>query len=173
MSPPDLSEIIIAGVEPEWRRTANTRALGLALGRIVLVLVSFIWVFWAVQLLGDAGGLVPEAADGATIDPGADPTSANLLIDAAAYRLAIALSLLAAAWKPRLVAGLMPMMGALWTFKFGFLVRDIIVGTVEEGQVLGLLLLLGTLMALSWTWLNDYGYSRLRAGWRELGANPV
>lgn len=168
MNPPDLSEMIIAGVEPEWRRTANSRAVGLALARTLLVLSAVAWVVWALQLLGDAGGLSALTSDGETLNVDADPRFATLLIDAAAHRLAIAFGLIAVAWKPRLVSGLLPLIGALLMFMFGFTVRDMVLGSVETGQVAGLILLLITLGAMTWTWLTDHGYGLLRAGWREV-----
>ena len=177
MTPPDLSEVIIAGVEPEWRRTANARAVGLALARILIIISGIAWVVWSLQLLGDAGGLTAVTsggqADGQILAPDADPRSAGLLVDAAAHRLGIAFGLFAVAWKPRLVSGMLPVVGALWMFLFGFTVRDMVLGTVESGQYLGLLLLLVTLAAMAWAWLSHHGYVILRAGWRELGATPV
>lgn len=168
MTPPDLSEMIIAGVEPEWRRTANSRAVGLALARILLVLTSMAWVVWSLQLLGEAGGLTALTSDGETLSLDADPRSATLLIDAAAHRLAIAFGLIAVAWKPRLVSGMLSLIGALLMFMFGFTVRDMVLGSVESGQVFGLVILLTTLGAMSWAWLTDRGYVLLRAGWREM-----
>lgn len=173
MSPPDLSAVIIAGVEPEWRRTANARAIGLVLARTLLILAGVAWVVWGVQLLGDAGGLTQISADGSTLSVDSDPRTADLLVDAAAVRFAFAFGLFAVAWKPGVTSGVVPIMGALWMFKCGFLVRDMVLGTVNEGQVLGLGLLLLTLIALVWAWLNHHGFLLLRTGWRELGASPI
>lgn len=172
MTPPDLSEMIIAGVEPEWRRTANARMVGLAISRLLLVVAGVIWVVWGVQLLGDAGGLNPVGEDGVAA-PGADPRTASLLVDAAAFRFSLALGLFTIAWKPRLVSGLVTVVAALWTFMFGFVVRDLVLDSVSGGQVLGLGLLLFTAVGMVWTWLNHHGYVTLRALWRELGAKPV
>ena len=172
MTPPaDLSDVILAGVEPEWRRTANARMVGLAVARILLVIAGVLWVVWGLQLLNQAGGLNP-VVDG-VVSPDADPQTAALLVNAAAMRFSLALGLFTVAWKPRLVSALLVVVGALWTFMFGFLVRDVVLDTVADGQVVGLLLLLFTLVGMAWTWLSHHGYIVLRAGWKELGAGPV
>lgn len=168
MTPPaDLSEVIIAGIEPEWRRTANARMVSLTVARILLVLAGVFWVAWGVRMLGDAGGLTPVGAEG-VISPDADPQTASLLVEAAAVRLSLALGLFTVAWKPRLVSALLVFTGALWTFLFGFLMRDIVLDSVGGAQVVSLVLLLFTLLAMAWTWLSHHGYVVLRAGWREL-----
>lgn len=172
MTPPDLSEMIIAGVEPEWRRTANHRMVGLAVSRILLIIAGLLWVVWGLQLLGDAGGLNPVSTDG-VVAPDSDPRTASLLVDAAAFRLSLALGLFTIAWKPRLVSGLVTVVAALWTFMFGFVVRDLVLDSVSGPQLLGLGLLLFTAVGMVWTWLNHHGYVTLRALWRELGAKPV
>ncbi|NLF90160.1 MAG: hypothetical protein GX570_02255 [Corynebacterium marinum] len=172
MAPPDLSELIIAGVEPEWRRTANSRMVGLAVSRILLIVAGLIWVVWGVQLLGDAGGLTPVSDDG-VVALDSDPRTASLLVDAAAFRLSLALGLFTIAWKPRLVSGLVTVVAALWTFMFGFVVRDLVLDTVAGPQLVGLGLLLFTAVGMVWTWLNHHGYVTLRAVWRELAAKPV
>src|SRR5699024_5559109 len=112
------------------------------------------------QLLGDAGGLNPVGEDGVAA-PGADPRTASLLVDAAAFRFSLALGLFTIAWKPRLVSGLVTVVAALWTFMFGFVVRDLVLDSVSGGQVLGLGLLLFTAVGMVWTWLNHHGYVTL------------
>ncbi|GAB3648306.1 hypothetical protein GCM10027595_23220 [Corynebacterium nasicanis] len=123
------------------------------------------------QLLGAAGGLNP-VVDGVSA-PDADPRTASLLVDAAAVRLSFALGLFTVAWKPRLVSPLLVVLGAMWTFLFGFLMRDFVLDTVGAGQIPALLLLLVTLLALAWAWLNHHGYVSVRALLRELGSGPV
>lgn len=173
MTPPaDLSEVIMAGVEPEWRRTANARMVGLVVARLLLVIAGVLWVVWGMQMLNQAGGLNPVGVEG-VVFPDADPQTATLLVNAAAMRFSLTLGLFTVAWKPRLVSPLLVVVGALWTFMFGFLVRDVVLDTVAAGQVMGLLLLFFTLIAMAWTWLSHHGFVVLRAGWRELGANPV
>lgn len=171
MTPPDLSDVILAGVEPEWRRTANARVVGLAISRILLLIAAVLWVAWGVQLLGDAGGLTPVSSEG-VVALDADPGTASLLVDAAAFRFSLALGLFTIAWKPRLVSGLVTVVAALWTFMFGFVVRDLVLDTVSGSQLLGLALLLLTAVGMVWTWLNHHGYVTLRMVWRELGAKP-
>ncbi|AGF71895.1 zf-HC2 domain-containing protein [Corynebacterium halotolerans] len=172
LTAPDLSETILAGVEPEWRRSANVRFIGLSVSRVLLVLIGVAYVVWSVRLLGATGGLTAVGSDGATLAPDADPQRAQLLAEGAAFRLALAFGLFTAAWKPRLVVGMLPVVGALWTFMFGFTIRDVIVGTAGGGQVVGLVLLLVTALAMGWVWLTDHGYLQLRSAWRELGARP-
>lgn len=162
MTPPDLSAVIIAGVEPTWRRTAQPRIVGLALSRLLLVLAGVLWVVWGLQVLGDAGTL-----------PAAEEWTSSLLVEGAAFRFSLALGVLTVAWRPGLASGLLTVVAALWTFMFGFLVRDFVLDSVSSGQVLGLLLLLFTLVSMAWAWLSHHGHSVLRAGWRELGSNPV
>ena len=48
---PDLSEMILAGVEPVRRRRAASRVLGLALSRVMLILVGLGLVVWAYRLV--------------------------------------------------------------------------------------------------------------------------
>ena len=48
---PDLSEEIMAGVAPVWRRQAASRLVSVAICRVVLVLLGVAWCGWAVALL--------------------------------------------------------------------------------------------------------------------------
>ena len=95
-----------------------------------------------------------------------------MLAEGAAFRLALAFGVFTAAWKPGLVGGMLPIVGALWTFLLGFTVRDVIVGAATGGQVAGLVLLLVTAATLAWVLLTDHGYLQLRSAWRQLGAQP-
>lgn len=158
---PDLSAVILAGVEPEWRRRAHSRALGLALSRIVLVVLGLIYVAWSLSLLANAPGtLVDEGYSG-------------LMAEAAAMRLALGVALFFAAWQPRLVVGMLPLVGALWTFSAGFAARDVLLGLAAPEQLgfLGLLLLTG--LVLGWSWFNNYGRSAFRTAWDSLNAKPA
>lgn len=158
---PDLSEVILAGVEPEWRRRAHSRALGLALSRIALVVLGIIYVIWSVSLLANTPGEL--------IDDG----YSNLMAEAAAMRLALGFALFFAAWQPRLVVGMLPLVGALWTFSAGFAARDVLLGLAAPEQLgfLGLLLITG--VVLGWSWFNNYGRSAFRATWDSLNAKPA
>lgn len=157
---PDLSEVIIAGVEPEWRRRASSRALGLVLTRILLVVLGLAFVAWSVGMLGNAPAQV--------IDDG----YSDLLVESAALRLALGFGLFFAAWQPRLVVGMLPIVGALFTFSAGFAARDVILGTAAAGQLGHIFLLFVTLGVLVWSWLNNYGADHFRHTWESLSAKP-
>lgn len=157
---PDLSDLILAGVEPEWRRRANSRALGLALTRILLVGIGIIYVIWAVSILAQSPAQV--------VDDG----YADLLVETAALRLSLGFGLFSAAWQPRLVVGMLPMVGALWTFSAGFAARDVILGMASGEQLGFLLLLMFTVAVLAWSWFNNYGRAAFRQTWDSLSAKP-
>ena len=55
---PDLSEEIMAGVAPVWRRQAASRLVSVAICRVVLVLLGVAWCGWAVALLRLPAGAV-------------------------------------------------------------------------------------------------------------------
>ncbi|MDR7328849.1 zf-HC2 domain-containing protein [Corynebacterium guangdongense] len=172
MSPPaDLSEVIIAGVEPEWRRRAAGRMASLALSRTLLGVLGVVMVVWAALIVSDAGGMVPVSSDGMVLDPTAQPETAALMIETAALRLAVGVGLFFAAWRPQLVAGTLPIVATLWTFLTGFTMRDILLGGAETEQILWLLSLLLAVVALLWAWLAGRG-ADLRAAWRALTADP-
>ncbi|MGP6175023.1 zf-HC2 domain-containing protein [Corynebacterium sp. A21] len=157
---PDLSELILAGVEPEWRRRASSRALGLALTRILLVTLGIIYMIWSINILA----LSPVQV--------MDDGYADLLVETAALRLALGFGLFFAAWQPRLVVGMLPMVGALLTFSAGFAARDVVLGMVAGNQLGFLLLLLLTVAVLAWSWLNNYGLAAFRQTWDSLSAKP-
>ena len=82
MAPPtDLSDVILAGVEPEWRRTASARQANLTVARAAMVVMGAIFAIWAVVLIVHASGLVPLGEEGKILDPTADPERANLLME--------------------------------------------------------------------------------------------
>lgn len=162
---PDLSKMILAGVEPQWRQRAASRALGLAITRVLLVLIGICYVIWSVVLLGRT----PGEAD----IRNADGSYSNLLVEAAAFRLALGAGLFFAAWRPRLVAGMLPIVGAMWTFTAGFAARDIVLGVINTSQVVHLGLLLVTVLVLGWSWLNNYGFAAFRHTWDTLSARPT
>jgi len=48
MAPPtDLSDVILAGVEPEWRRTSSARQANLTVARAAMVLMGAVFAIWA------------------------------------------------------------------------------------------------------------------------------
>lgn len=158
---PDLSEVIIAGVEPEWRSSASARALGLALSRVAMAIVGVLWMLWAVYLLGVSG--VSDS----------DPLLAELVVETAAMRCALGFGLLFAAWQTRIVGGILPLYGALWMFSLGFEVRDLVVGTVMMDSLIGLGLLLFSVIALAWSWIAARGWATVRSNVLLLGASPM
>ena len=173
MSPPEnLSEVIIAGVEPEWRRRAAGRRVSLALSRLALAVLAVVLVVWAIALVVETGGMVPTSDDGQVIDPSAQPETAALLIESAALRLALGVSLFFAAWRPHLVSGMLPIVATLLTFLTGFAMRDILLGASSIEQIAWLVTLLLVVVTLLWAWLVGRG-ADLRAAWRSLAADPI
>ena len=168
MVAPDLSETILAGIEPEARRRAAARAFGLALSRVVLVGIGVAYVIWAIVLLGDSAAVAAPP-----VDPGVDTSvTAGLFVDAAAVRLALAFGLFFAAWRPQNVAGMVPVYGALWAFSFGFATRDVVLGYASASDVFGLVLLLLSTLVLLWTWLAGFGLVAMGRAWRAATARP-
>ena len=52
MTPPeDLTELIYAGVEPEFQRVSARRVLLMSICRVVLVLLAVIYLVWAGRIL--------------------------------------------------------------------------------------------------------------------------
>lgn len=172
MSPPaDLADMILAGVEPQWRKHASTRLVWLSLGRILLVVLAVVHVSWAVMTLSSTGGVAQVSADGTVMDPAAEPELMRLMVDSAGLRFALAVGLVAAAWKPGLIAGVAIVPATLTAFLLGFTARDIILGGVDSAQVGMLVLLVLTVLALGVTWFADRGIM-LRRAWRTLTADP-
>lgn len=152
MAPPgDLSSVILAGVDDEWRRISQQRALTVAVGKVLLGVMAVVWVVWAVRLL--VGG-------------GDDPVVAS----AASVRLGVALALGMTAWRPSQIPGVLLIVGTMCTFNVGFALRDAVLGVGASTPAVVLVPLL-TLIALAWTWAADRGFG-LRRWWRMLGADP-
>ena len=148
MAPPtDLSEVILAGVEPEWRRTSSARQANLTVARAAMVLMGAIFALWAVALIVHSSGLVPLGEEGKVLDPTADPERANLLMEGAAVRFGMACGL------------------------FGFGMRDIALGTVTIEQVYFLIATALATFSLAWAWAAEKGYL-VRAWWKSLNAQP-
>lgn len=150
MAPPkDLSEVILAGVEGQWRTMAQRRAVALSLCRVALAVTALVWAVWAVRPL--------------IADPASDPAPA-------AVRLGVACALVYAALRPVQIPGIAMVVGTMFTFILGFAVRDAVLGT---GHFLaGHVLVLGpTLLALGATLAVDRG-PQLRRAWRALSADP-
>lgn len=172
MAPPqDLSEIILAGVEPEWQKAAGARQTSRTLSRVALVVTGAVFAVWAVAIIVSASGLVPTNADGTVLDPSAEPERASLLMESAATRFGLASGLFFAAWRPRAAAGLFPVACTMFLFLFGFAMRDIIWGTIEVSQVYFLLATGTAALTLGWAWAAERGYP-WRSAWRSLNSDP-
>ncbi|WP_448855875.1 zf-HC2 domain-containing protein [Corynebacterium camporealensis] len=172
MAPPkELSEVILAGVEPEWRRASNARQIALVVVRLFLAVLGLAFLVWGVLQVVSASGIAPVSADGSVLDPSADPERGLFLMEGAAVRFGLASGLFFAAWRPSLAPGLLPVTCTMFAFAAGFAVRDIALGTAVIEQVY---FLLGSGLAaigLGWAWAADKGYV-LRGFVRQLNANP-
>lgn len=152
MAPPqDLSAVILAGVDDEWRRISQQRALTLAVGKVLLGVMTVVWVVWAVRLL---------------VSGGDDPVAAS----AASVRLGVALALGVTAWRPAQIPGVLLIVGTMCTFNIGYALREAVLSTGASSSAVVFIPLL-TLLALTWTWAADRGFG-LRRWWRMLSANP-
>ena len=152
MAPPqDLSAVILAGVDDEWRRFARRRELGMAVGRLLLGAMAVVWVLWAVRLIL-AGGEEPVVASAASV------------------RFGVALALGFTAWRPQQIPGVLLIVGTMFTFTVGFAVRDAVLG-MGEFELASVLIPLLSLLALVWTWVADRG-GAVRRAWQLLDARP-
>ena len=168
--PHDLSEVILAGVEPEWQRASSTRQASLTLARVSLGVLSLAFLVWAVVVVVSASGLTTLSSEG-TLAEGADPGRAHLLMEAAALRFGLASGLAFAAWRPASAPGLLPVACTMFAFLCGFTMREFALGSVAAGQVY---ILIGTGLAtasLGWAWAADRGFL-LRDIYRTLSASP-
>lgn len=161
--PPDLSETILAEVEPVWRRRATSTVISTALTKLLLVVVAGIYVIRAFRVLARV----------ASISNLEDREMVHLLASDASLWLALAGGLLFAAWKPKLALGMLPTFGALWAFTFGFAARDLVLGADNGDAWDRILLYLAATAILVWTWLNYAGKDKIRRAWESLKATPV
>ncbi|WP_018297555.1 zf-HC2 domain-containing protein [Corynebacterium lubricantis] len=169
--PPNLTESIVAGVEPEWRKFARRRIIGVSIGRVALVIAAILHVIWAVQLVMESGSLVVTGPVGPGAEVSADPEFAALLVQAAAVRFAFALAFAFSAWRPSNIPGILLITGSVFAFTLGFAVRDwILVGSTENWGEMWTLLF--ACIALIWTWIADRGVE-LRQTWKTLNAEPA
>lgn len=152
MAPPqDLSAVILAGVDDEWRRFARRRELGLAIGCLLLATMAAVWVVWAIRLV---------------VSGGDEPVIAS----AASVRFGVALALGFTAWRPQQIPGVLLIVGTMFTFTVGFAVRDSVLGMGQFEPAAAIIPLL-SLIALVWTWVADRG-GALRKAWQLLDARP-
>ncbi|MDO5033029.1 zf-HC2 domain-containing protein [Corynebacterium sp.] len=171
MAPPrDLSESILAEVEPEWQRASSARHASLTAARIVVGVLALAFLVWAVAMVVSSSGLAVQGAEG-TLQPDADPDKASLLIEGAAMRFALASGLAFAAWRPQSAPGLAPVAWTMFAFLFGFGMRDIALGTMTMSQIYALLASGAAALGVGWVWAADKGYL-LADAWRSLSAQP-
>lgn len=174
MAPPEnLSDVILAGVEPQWRRAASARARGIAVSRVGLVLLAFLFLAWAVALLVDSSA-VPQFVDtdGAgekVLSPDARPEQATALVEAAAVRLGLAAGLGFVAYRPNAAVSLLAVMGTMFVFSLGFAVRDIALGQAAAAQLYFLGATGVSAVALVAMWAAERGFS-IPDAWRALGS---
>ncbi len=167
---PDLTDLIIAGVEPEFRRQAARQALWSAIFRVLIGVLGVCYLGWGIVMLAQSSSLVDVPSDTDVVI--SDPRLSTYLIEAAAFRFALAAALFFAAWLPRLVIGILPLVGSLWMFTFGFTVRFFITGSATSAQTAHVILLFITVVVLFVSWLSNYGLNDLRSTWRKLSASP-
>lgn len=131
MTPPeDLTELIYAGVEPEFQRVSARRVLLMSICRVVLMLLAVIYLVWAGRILGTD-------------------------LESASVRVGIAAALLFVSWKPSQIPGVLLIIGAMFGFSIGFAVLEAITGgQAPWTRLLTLLFTCGVLVAM---WVVDYG----------------
>ena len=154
-TPPDLSAVIIAGVEPAWRKHATLSTIGRTASRALMVLAGLSWIAHAVVVVR-------------LYSLELEPLAASLYMEAMAMRLALAFGLVFAAWLPRISGELLPLYGALWAFSVGFSARDMVLGTMLPGSFIQLALLSLSVLLLAWSWVSQHRWDI-----RSLGVQPT
>ncbi|WP_151640361.1 zf-HC2 domain-containing protein [Corynebacterium sp. 11A] len=168
VTPPDLSEMILAGVEPQRRRQASRRAIGVGISRVLLAICALAFLFWGIQLFAAAAS-VQQTWEASELDP----YLARMLVEGATVRFALAFGLVFAVWRSRIAMGLLPVYGALFTFSLGFGARDMVLGAIDRDSVYWLLLVGLSAVVLLCYWLADRGLVALELAWRQLSAMPM
>lgn len=181
----DLTDQILLQVEPERRRRERTWMLMAGTARGLLVILGIAWAAWAVitvvgaQSIAVSDQTLPSevalnSGDGAgvaTVDPLA--VGAALSIQLAATRLALAVGLFWAAWRPRAAMGMAPVYGAVAMFSIGFGIRDVIVGAQAAISLMGMVLMVLSAVSLAMVWLGGYTPAALAQAWRAASGLPV
>ncbi|ALC05335.1 hypothetical protein CDES_04450 [Corynebacterium deserti GIMN1.010] len=163
ITPPDLSEIILAEVEPQWRRRANAQVIGSMLSRVALVVLGVVYVVWGMMMLGESTSISMQE----------DPLTSRLIAEAATFRVGLAVGLFFAAWQPRIIVGILPIFGTLWTFSVGLAARDFVIGVADSQTGVSIILLLVSTIVLTIGWLNSRGAGVWRRTWSSLNAEPA
>lgn len=152
----DLTDSILAQVEPQWRKATGARVVSRIMSRVAVVAVAGGFVVWAILMLIDTAGLVPVVTGRDQVIPlDADPVLANTLAQGAAVRCATALALLFGAWRPRLLLGILPLLCGWFMFSIGFAMRDIVLGLGSQAQYVQLLFLGIATVCAGWCWWAD------------------
>lgn len=149
---PDLAAEILAGIDDTWQRQIRLRATWSWMCRLALVALAVFWGLWAIRLIGTASSAVES----------------TLYIDAAAIRLALAAMLIFIAIFPRFAGGIIPFLGAWWSFSFGVRLQDIVQGAITADNIWFLLMLLLTVVVLTLTWLVQVGCGVIRETFAQL-----
>lgn len=193
ISTDDLSERILVSIEPERRRRERAWLLMAGTARGVLIALGICWAVWGIVTLVDASGMMTlgisptEPQDGAGLATGTerapvdgstatvDPMElgARLAIQLAAIRLALAVGLFWASWRPRAAMGMAPVYGAIATFSIGFGVRDIFIGAQGVSEIAGLALMFVSALTLAVVWLGGYTPTAIAQAWRAASGLPV
>lgn len=160
---PNLSEIILAEVEPAWRRHANARVVWSILSRTALVVLALLYLAWGINMLGEATSISIQE----------DPLSSRLIAEGAALRIGLAAGLGFAAWKPQIIGGLLPVVATMWTFSMGFAAQDLVFGRADYETLSALGLLFISTAVLFAAWINSLGNGALRRTWRSINATPA
>ncbi|MDU4703638.1 MAG: zf-HC2 domain-containing protein [Corynebacterium sp.] len=192
ISTDDLSERILVSIEPERRRRERAWLLMAGTARGVLIALGLCWAVWGIATLVDASGMmtlglssaqpqdgagiatstgVPIDGSTATVDP--MELGARLAIQLAAIRLALAVGLFWAAWRPRAAMGMAPVYGAVATFSIGFGIRDILIGAQGASEIAGLALMFVSALTLAVVWLGGYTPTAIAQAWRAASGLPV
>ncbi|WP_295627871.1 zf-HC2 domain-containing protein [uncultured Corynebacterium sp.] len=187
-----LSERILSTVEPERRRRERTWLFVTGSARVLLVLLGVFHLLWGIELLLGTGGAMSQAAldaggangAGAGADDagaGAEAAAAAAAldeliapsVDAAAIRMAFAVGMFWAVWRPRAAMGMTPVYGAAAMFSIGFATRDLVLGNLGVTDVAGLALMAVSAIALGLVWLGGYTPTAMAQAWRAASGRPV
>lgn len=181
-----LAERILSTVEPQRRRRERTWFFIAGSARVLLVVLGVLHFAWGVELLLGAGGAMTQAAvdAGAAASVGAESGEAGAAaealdemvapsVDAAAIRMAFAVGMFWAAWRPRAAMGMTPVYGAAAMFSIGFATRDLVLGTLQFTDVAALALMAVSAIALGLVWLGGYTPAAMAQAWRAASGRPV
>ncbi|MDU0478182.1 zf-HC2 domain-containing protein [Staphylococcus chromogenes] len=162
---PDLSEQILAGIDPVYTPRRTLAVSQAIIARIALILLGVLFIAWALRSV--------ILASTPTAYGDLDPNFQLLLINTAAIRMAFGFALFFAAWKPRLAGGMLPIFAAVTMFSLGFGIRDVLLGQSTAANVWGWLLHIITTAVLAWAWCSSLGFFTLSRSVRSLGAAPL